>query len=210
MMTENEYIELHSKPVNDALNWLEKETHLRTNHARMLSGGAVGRLLNFIAKKIDARNILELGVFTGYSSICLASALPQDGHLDALELNDELESIIRTGYEKAGVAEKINLLFGDAKEIIPTLDRTYDMVFIDANKREYSDYYRLVIDKVRTGGVIVADNVLWDGKILDSLKNHDAQSEGISQFNELVRNDPDVDNFILPIRDGLNIITKLR
>ncbi|MBQ7222441.1 MAG: class I SAM-dependent methyltransferase [Bacteroidales bacterium] len=209
-MTEKEYISEFSSRINDALAWLEKETHLRTNHPRMLSGQDVGHLLNFIARETGAKNILEIGVFTGYSSICLASALPQDGHLDALEINDELEDLILSGYEKAGLSDRISLRFGDAKAIIPTLDRTYDMVYIDADKREYPTYYQLVFDKVRVGGTIVADNVLWDGKVFADKVPQDAQTMGIYNFNKMVAEDPRARNFILPLRDGLNIVKKLR
>ena len=168
-MTEKEYISQFSTEVNQALSWLEKETHIRTNHPRMLSGQDVGHLLNFLVKETAAGNILEIGVFTGYSSICLASGLGPNGHLDALEIKDELEDLILSGYRRAGVSDKITLRFGDAKEIIPTLGSTYDLVYIDADKREYPTYYRMVFDKVRVGGLIIADNVLWDGKCLPTM-----------------------------------------
>ncbi|MBP5210522.1 MAG: class I SAM-dependent methyltransferase [Bacteroidales bacterium] len=209
-MTEKEYISQFSTEVNQALSWLEKETHIRTNHPRMLSGQDVGHLLNFLVKETAAGNILEIGVFTGYSSICLACGLGPDGHLDALEINDELEDLILNGYRRAGVSEKITLRFGDAKEIIPTLGSTYDLVYIDADKREYPTYYRMVFDKVRVGGLIIADNVLWDGKVFADNVPQDAQTMGIYNFNKTVAEDPRVNNFILPIRDGLNIIKKIR
>lgn len=208
-MTEHDYISQLSSPVSDALNWLERETHLRTNHARMLSGESVGHILYLIANLLQSNNILEIGVFTGYSSICLAKGLTDSGHLDAIEINDELEDIILEGYEKAGVSDKISLHFGDAKKIIPILNKEYDLIYIDANKREYCEYYNLIFDKVRPGGYIIADNVLWDGKVYSDTPSNDAQSIGIANFNKMVSEDHRVKNFILPLRDGLNIIQKI-
>lgn len=203
------YIRQHSAPVGEALDWLERETHLRTNHARMLCGPSVGALLADYAVMLGATRILELGVFTGYSSICLASALPEGGLLDAVEINDELEDLIREAYSRAGVSEKINLVFGDALNIVTKLEGPYDLVYIDANKREYPQYYELVFDLVRPGGVIIADNVLWDGKLCRENPPKDAQTQNLIKFNDIVASDPRVTNFILPLRDGLNVIRKL-
>ncbi len=200
------YLKELSSPQSETLQWLEKQTHLRTNHARMLSGSVVGTLLKNISLMISPSRILELGTFTGYSSICLSAGLGESGVIDTIELNDELEDLIRSGFNRAGISDKVNLIFGDAKDIIPTLDHIYDLVYIDANKREYSDYFTLVIDKVRKGGYIIADNVLWDGKVYDGKQYNDAQTKGILAFNQLVRDDSRVENVILPIRDGLNLI----
>jgi len=202
------YIRDFSSPQDEALDWLERETHLRTNHARMLSGRTVGALLRNFVLMLKPSRILELGVFTGYSSICMASALQDDAVLDAIEINDELEDLIVEGFRRAGVREKVNLIFGDAKELIPALDHTYDLVYIDANKREYIAYYQSVIDMVLPGGYIIADNVLWDGKVYEDEPPRDAQTRGIMAFNEFVTGDDRVSNFILPLRDGLNIIRK--
>lgn len=207
-MNEIDYINNFSKPVSDALQWLERQTHLRTNHARMLSGPSVGSLLALISKLTKPQNILELGVFTGYSTICLAQGLADGGMIHSIEINDELEDLILAGYQKAGISKKVDLRFGDAKSIIADIDCMFDMVYIDANKREYCDYYNLVFDKTTPGGLIIADNVLWDGKVFLDPIPADAQTQGIVAFNEMVANDSRVENFILPLRDGLNIIRK--
>ena len=216
------YIEDHVTPQGEALDWVEKQTHIRTNHARMLSGKLQGELLRIIVQTTGAKRILELGTFTGYSAICLASTLPADGHLDTLELNDELEDLILEGFERAGLDDKIQLHIGDCKETLRRLrsemgiengsdvdcDRLYDIVYMDANKREYCEYYDLVFDMIRPGGLILADNVLWDGKVcMDPLPQH-KQTLGIARFNDMVSADPRVESVILPLRDGLNIIRK--
>lgn len=206
------YIREHSTQQSEALRWVEKQTNIRTNHARMLSGSVQGELLRMLVKMSGAKRVLELGTFTGYASICLASALPEDGHLDTLELNDELEDLIREGFERAGVSDRIALHIGDCKKTLQEFKnevfRQYDMVFIDANKREYCDYYELVFPLVRPGGWILADNVLWDGKVCAETISQDRQTQGILAFNEMVAADPRVENVILPLRDGLNIIYK--
>jgi len=202
----DKYLKDFSTPQSEALDWLERQTHLRTNHARMLSGNCVGKMLGFISGMLHPTHILELGTFTGYSAICMATGLADDGILDTIEINDELEDLIHAGFEKAGLSDKIRLHFGDAKEIIPTFDCKFDLVYIDANKREYVDYFNLVIDKVKRGGFIIADNVLWDGKVYDENPSNDAQTQGIMRFNEMIVSDERVENVILPLRDGLNVI----
>ena len=205
------YIEEHINPENEALDWVIKQTHVRTNHARMLSGKIQGQLLRMLVQMTGASRILELGTFTGFSAICLAGALPEGGHLDTLELNDELEDLIREGFDRAGVADKITLHIGDCKQTLRQLrNQVYGIVYIDANKREYNEYYELVFDMVRPGGLILADNVLWDGKVaLDPLPQ-DRQTLGIDNFNRRVASDPRVESVIIPIRDGLNLIRKLQ
>ena len=205
------YIQTHATAQGEALNWVEKQTHIRTNHARMLSGSVQGQLMRMMVQMSGAREILELGTFTGYSAICLAGALPQDGHLDTLELNDELEDLILEGFEKAGLEDRISLHIGDCKETILKLreeGRMYDMVYMDANKREYCEYYELVFDMIRPGGIILADNVLWDGKVCQSPLPQDKQTLGIARFNDMVSADPRVESVIIPLRDGLNLIRK--
>ena len=216
------YIEDHVTPQGEALDWVEKQTHIRTNHARMLSGKMQGELLRILVQISGARRILELGTFTGYSAICLATHLPQDGHLDTLELNDELEDLILEGFERAGLDEKISLHIGDCKETLIRLrseigisdgrtllsEKLYDIVYIDANKREYCEYYDLVFDMIRPGGLILADNVLWDGKVCMDPLPQDKQTVGIARFNDMVASDPRVESVILPLRDGLNVIRK--
>lgn len=208
------YIEEHASVPNEALDWVVKQTHIRTNHARMLSGAAQGQLMRMIARMCGAKRILELGTFTGYSAICLASALPEDGHLDTLELNDELEGLILEGFEKAGLADRISLHIGDCKETLIKMrseikeNELYDLVYIDANKREYCEYYDLVFDMIRPGGIILADNVIWDGKVCQDPLPQDKQTLSIVRFNDMVSKDHRVESVILPIRDGLNIIRK--
>ena len=202
------YLREHSSPQSEALEWIEKQTNIRTNYPRMLSGAVQGRLLTILAEISNARKVLEIGTFTGYSATCLAYGLPEDGHIDTLEINDELEDLIREGWSRAGVEGKITLHIGDARKTIATLEGPYDMVYIDANKREYSEYYDLVFDLVRPGGLILADDVLWDGKLWQDPLPQDKQTLGIAAFNDKVMADPRVESVLLPIRDGLNVIRK--
>lgn len=211
-MEEYSYIKKYSSDQDEVLAWLEKQTHLRTNHARMLCGPVEGKLLEFLSRMIAPAAVLEIGAFTGYSAICLARGLREGGILDSLELNDELEDLILQAHERAGLSGKIKLHLGDAKETIGILKesgRKYDLVFIDANKREYCRYYNLVFEMVNTGGYIIADNVLWDGKVYANPLPTDAQTTGIYQFNEMIKNDPRVENVILPLRDGMNLVRKI-
>ena len=202
-----------SSPQGEALDWLQKQTNIRTNHARMLSGPVQGRFLKMIVEMCGARRVLELGSFTGYSGICLASGLPEDGHLDTLEINDELEDLILEGFSRAGLRERISLHIGDCLETLKRFREEgrepYDLVFIDANKRDYPEYYELVFDLVRPGGWILADNVLWDGKVALDPMPQDRQTLGIDNFNRRVASDPRVESVIIPLRDGLNLIHKL-
>ena len=216
------YIEEHATRQSEALGWVVRQTHIRTNHARMLSGALQGQLMRMMVQMSGARRILELGTFTGYSAICLASGLPEGGHLDTLELNDELEDLILEGFERAGLSDKIDLHFGDCKQTLGRFreemglsegsqadpEKLYDIVYMDANKREYCEYYDLVFDMVRPGGLILADNVLWDGKVCQDPLPQDKQTLGIARFNDIVRDDPRVESVILPLRDGLNVIRK--
>ena len=205
------YIKDHATKQSEALAWVEKQTHIRTNHARMLSGAVQGQIMRMLVQTSGASRILELGTFTGYSAIFLASAMPEGGHLDTLEINDELEDLILEGFDRAGLSDKIDLHIGDCKEILGRFreeGREYDMVYMDANKREYCDYYGLIFDMVRPGGLILADNVLWDGKVCEDPMPQDRQTLGIARFNDMVSDDPRVESVILPLRDGLNLIRK--
>ena len=223
-----EYIEKHATKPDEALDWVVKQTHIRTNHARMLSGLIQGQLLRMISQISGAKRILELGTFTGFSAICLASGMGEGGHLDTLELNDELEDLILEGFERAGLSDVIQLHIGDCKETLKTLrrgmglskmpgaegdgqveqDKLYDIVYMDANKREYCEYYDLVFDMVRPGGLILADNVIWDGKVCQDPLPQDKQTLSIVKFNDMVSADPRVESVILPLRDGINVIRK--
>lgn len=202
------YIRTHSTPQSEALDWLERQTHIRTNYPRMLSGAVQGRFLTMLVEMTGARRILEIGTFTGYSSICLAYGLPEGGHLDALEINDELEDLIMEGWERAGVAGKNELHIGDARATLMKLQGPFDLIYIDANKREYCEYYELLFDKVVPGGLILVDDVLWDGKVYEEPLPQDKQTLGIAAFNDMVAADPRVETVILPVRDGLSLIRK--
>ena len=207
----NKYLTDFSSKQDPVLDWLQKQTNLRTNHARMLCGPVEGKLMEFVSRMVAPMAILELGAFTGYSAICLARGLREGGVLDSLELNDELEDLILEAHQRAGLQDKIKLHIGDAKQTIEELraqGKMYDLVFIDANKREYPAYYNLVFDLVRPGGYILADNVLWDGKVIGEDIPKDAQTQGIYNFNKMVKEDPRVENVIIPLRDGLNLIRK--
>ena len=206
-----QYIKDHATTPSEALAWVEKQTHIRTNHARMLSGAVQGQIMRMLVQTSGASSILELGTFTGYSAICLASAMPEGGHLDTLEINDELEDLILEGFDRAGLADVIDLHIGDCKETLRRFNeegRKYDFVYMDANKREYCEYYELIFDMVRPGGLILADNVLWDGKVCQDPLPQDKQTLGIVAFNDMVSADPRVESVILPLRDGLNLIRK--
>ena len=205
----DKYLREHTTAQEEALEWIEKQTNIHTNYPRMLSGAVQGRLLRILIGISSARSVLEIGSFTGYSAASMALALPPDGHIDSLEINDELEELMRSGWERAGVSDKITLHIGDARKTLETLSGPYDLVFIDANKREYCDYYELVFDLVRPGGLIVVDDVLWDGKVYDEKVSGDKQTQGVVAFNEMIKEDRRVEVVILPLRDGLSIVRKL-
>ena len=202
------YIQEISTPQTEALAWVERQSWLRTSHGRQVCGLEVGAFLRHLVLLLQPKRVLEIGTFSGYSALWMAGALPEGGRIDTLEINDEMEDLIREGWERAGLSGRIRLLIGDALDVLPMIDDTYDLVYIDANKRDYVAYYQSVIDLVRPGGYIVADNVLWDGKVCDGEPPRDQQTRGILAFNDLVSGDDRVENFILPIRDGLHIIRK--
>lgn len=207
---QDKYIEEHCSISNEALDWLERQTNIRTNYPRMLTGKVQGEFLYMITRMISPRNVLEIGTFTGYSSICMALALEGEGHIDTLEINDELEDLILEGFERAGVSGRVSLHIGDAVEFMRGQDgkKLYDLTFIDANKREYPDYYELALTLTRPGGFILADDVLWDGKVYAEQVPTDKQTSGIVRFNDLAASDPRVETVILPVRHGLSIIRK--
>lgn len=204
------YIEIHSSFRNEALDWLERQTNIRTNYPRMLTGKVQGEFLYMMTRMISPRNVLEIGTFTGYSAICMALALEGEGHIDTLEINDELEDLILEGFERAEVSGRVSLHIGDAVEFLRGQDgrKLYDLTFIDANKREYPDYYELALTLTRPGGFILADDVLWDGKVYAEQVPTDKQTSGIVRFNDLAASDPRVETVILPVRHGLSIIRK--
>ena len=202
----SKYCERHTTPQSEVLYQLERETHLKTLAPQMMSGPLQGQLLSFISALVQPSIALEIGTFTGYAALCIAKGLAPTGQLYTIEVKEELEYLIRKYIEKAKKQDTIQLSIGDAADIIPTLPTPFDLVFIDAGKRFYAEHFDLVIDKVRSGGVILVDNVLWSGKV--TLKKHDKDTEIIHAFNKKVLQDERVENVLLPIRDGINIIRK--
>ena len=203
-----EYIAANITDEDPVLAELSRETYLKVLNPRMLSGHIQGKFLEIISKMVSPQNILEIGTFTGYSSICLAKGLKENGKLYTIDHNDELLSIQKKYITKAGLDEKIELISGDAIEIVKKLDIVFDLVFIDADKTSYSEYYKLILNKTKPGGVILADNVLWNKKVIDP-KSNDGDTRAIKEFNELVKNDPATEVLILPLRDGISVIRKL-
>ena len=207
-MNIEDYILQHTDPEPEYLTQLNRETWIRMLNPIMCSGHLQGRVLSMLCKMIQPVHALELGTFTGYSALCIAESLPENGELDTIESDDELEEFILRNLEKTPFEVKINLLIGNALDIIPTLDKTYDLVFIDADKREYEAYYEAVLPKIRQGGFILADNTLWSGKVVEKVHQNDQQTLGILRFNELIATDNRVEKVILPLRDGLTLIRK--
>lgn len=203
-----QYILDHSDKEDPILAELNRETNLKILRPRMLSGHLQGKILEMISKMIQPERVLELGTYTGYSAICLAKGLKENGVLHTIEINDELEDFISKYIHKAGLEEQIKLHFGDARKIIPQLKDQFDLVFIDADKREYLEYYNMIFDFVKTGGFILADNVLWSGKVIEMDEPDDEYTKGIFDFNEFIKNDDRVEKVILPLRDGLTLIRK--
>jgi predicted O-methyltransferase YrrM len=198
----------HSTPENPVLEDLFRQTHLRFVNPNMVCGHLQGRFLEMISKMINPSIILEIGTFTGYSAICLAKGLKSEGRLVTIEPNDELADFTLSYFVKAGVGDKIEQMTGRAQEIIPEMNLIFDLVYIDGDKREYCDYFNLVIDKVKTGGYIIADNVLWGGKAIGK-DSGDPQTMGIMEFNAMIKNQKNIECILLPVRDGVMIIRKL-
>ena len=207
-MTIEEYILSHSDDEGALLKALERDAHVNLLRPRMLSGHLQGRIMKMFCRMMQPRRVLEIGTYTGYATLCLAEGLPEDGLVHTLEINDEMEDFIFKYLNQSPLQEKIRVHFGDAMEIIPQLDEQFDLVFIDADKRLYSAYYDLVFPKVRAGGLILADNTLWDGKVVETIPASDKQSLGILAFNEKIKQDERVEKVILPLRDGLTMIWK--
>lgn len=203
-----EYIEKHTSPESELLYELRRKTFLHTPFPRMLSGPVQGRFLEMISRMISPKAILEVGTFTGYSAICLAQGLAEGGKLHTIEAEGAYAEIALEYFAKAGLEAKITLHEGDALKIIPLLNETFDLVFIDAAKEHYIDYYNLIIDKLRKGGFILADNALWDGRVLEGEGAGDKETRGIIAFNEMIQNDDRVENVLLSVRDGVMLIRK--
>jgi caffeoyl-CoA O-methyltransferase len=202
-----QYIEKHSTPEDPVLEDLYRQTHIRFINPNMVSGHLQGKLLEMISLMIKPKNILEIGTFTGYSAICLSRGLQPGGKLITIEINDELTSFANSYFCRAEADTKITQLTGRAQDIVPELDMIFDLAFIDGDKREYVEYFNLIIDKVKPGGFILADNVLWDGKVLEN-ETTDAQTRGIINFNAMIQKEKRIENVIMPVRDGFMLIRK--
>jgi caffeoyl-CoA O-methyltransferase len=201
------YSEQHTSAESDLLKAVNRTTHAKVLRPRMLSGHLQGRVLAMISQMLQPRRILEIGTYTGYSALCLAEGLADDGKLITLDVNEELEDMVRSFFSASPYSSKIDFRLGDARRIIPELAGPFDLVFIDADKENYGMYYDLVLDKVRPGGIILADNVLWSGKVLDAKPDKDTAA--ILEFNRRIQSDRRVENVLLPIRDGIMMIRKL-
>ena len=203
-----DYIRKNSSKEPEILKDLNKETHLKVLNPRMLSGHIQGRFLSIITKLIKPKKILEIGTYTGYSAICMAEGLIEKGIIHTIDINEELVSIQNKYFAKSKCNNSIIQHVGDARNIIKSIDEKFDLVFLDADKENYIEYYELVIEKVRKGGLIIADNVLWTGKVVEPEKDDDELTQYLIDFNKMINEDDRVENIILPLRDGLNIILK--
>ncbi len=204
----DDYIAEHIDSEPEVLVELDRAAHRDLLWPRMVSGHLQGRILYMLCRMINPKCVLELGTFAGYSALCMAEAMEENSVLHTIEVNDELEEFSQKFFDKSEFGHKIKLHIGDALEILPQMDEIFDLVFIDANKRHYEQYYNLVIEKVRSGGYIIADNILWDGKVVEEVEAKDKQTQGILAYNKLVKEDDRVEVVILPIRDGLSIARK--
>jgi caffeoyl-CoA O-methyltransferase len=203
-----QYAEDHTTPEPDVLARLNRETHLSQVYPRMLSGPVEGTFLRMICSMLKPRRVLEIGTFTGYSAIFMAMGLPANGILHTIEVNPEQEEIISRYIHEAGLTDKIVLHIGDAMEIIPALNEKWDLVFLDADKPNYLRYYNLLFERLEPGGILLADNALWDGKVLKEKERMDPDTTGIAEFNDFIQKDERVENLLLPVRDGIMVVRK--
>ena len=201
----DEYVVDNSQKEPQILQELTKETWQRVLNPRMLSGAFQGRILSMISKIINPKDILEIGTYTGYSAICIAEGISNEATIDAIDKNEELEDIQNKYFKKSGFRDQIKQHIGNALEIIPTLNKKFDLVFIDADKSNYCNYFNLVIGKMKKGGIILSDNVLWSGKVVEKLDKKDIDTKALLEYNRLLNSDPRVETVLLPIRDGLSI-----
>ena len=202
------YILNHIDDEGEYLRALYRDTNVKLLRPRMASGHLQGRLLKMLVRMIRPKNILEIGTYSGYSALCMAEGMDKDGKLYTFEINDEQEDFTRPWLEKSPYANQIEFIIGDALELVPRLDVTFDMAFVDGDKRKYNDYYDLIMPRLSTGGYIIADNTLWDGHVVEELRKNDAQTKGIMDFNDRIAADNNVEKVIIPLRDGLTIIRK--
>lgn len=206
----SKYVEKHTKEESSLLKKLNRETNAKVIMPRMISGHLQGRVLSMLSHMIQPRNILEVGTYTGYSALCLAEGMQKDGILYTIDINEELEELVGKYFAQSSYNDQIDYRIGNAIDIIPELDEIFDLVFIDADKLNYPRYFELTIEKIRPGGFIIADNVLWSGKVLDkNRKKLDKETEAIVRFNRMVHDDNRVENVLFPIRDGLMVLRKL-
>ena len=201
------YLDRHCDPEDELLKHINRETHLKVLMPRMLSGHFQGRLLSMLSKMIRPECILEIGTYTGYATLCLAEGLTRTGRIHTIDINSELEEMVRSNFHRSPFSSQIDYHIGNALEVIPQLNETLDLVFIDADKKNNENYYNLVIDKVRPGGLILVDNVLWSGKVLET-DIQDKDTRAINQFNFMISSDPRVEKLILPVRDGVFMVLK--
>lgn len=209
-MTLEEYISVHSSPENEILEAITRDTYVHVLNPHMLSGHVQGRVLSMISYMIRPKRILELGTFTGYSALCFAEGLSEGGELITIEHNDELEEAIRRNLSRSPLGERIKLVIGDCSSVIGELEGPFELVFIDADKREYCSYLESVYPLVAKGGFILADNTLWDGHIIDPAYDKDKQTLGLRAFNDKLKEDDRFEQVILPLRDGLTLIRKIK
>jgi predicted O-methyltransferase YrrM len=202
------YIEDHVDEEDPVLQELTRETNLKVLHPRMLSGNIQGKFLEIMSKTLQPKSILEIGTYTGYSAICLAKGLRKDGRLHTIEINDELESLITKYFDKANINDKVTLHIGDALKIIPLLNLKFDLIFIDGDKEQYLDYYEVALDCLKDDGLILIDNILWSGKILQKPRSNDYQTKALIHFNNAIKGDFRIEKTILPFRDGILMIRK--
>ena len=205
----DDYVVKHSENESDELKELNRRTWIEILNPRMIAGHFQGRVLSMLSHMIQPKNILEIGTFTGYSAICWAEGLQKGGSIHTIDINEELEDMAREYVEKTGHQGKVNFHIGNALEIIPTLEYSWDIVFLDADKSNYTNYYNQVFDRVKPGGYIIADNVLWNGKVIDEKAFNEVDTQAILEFNKMVQNDSRVQNVLFPIRDGLMVARKL-
>ena len=204
----DDYVVKHSQAEPELLKQLNRETNQKIIQPRMLSGHYQGRLLSMISKIIHPKNILEIGTYTGYSAICLAEGMDTSGELHTIDINEELHNLQRKYFDKSGFGHQIIQHIGNALDIIPKLDMNFDLIFIDADKENYSNYFNCIIDKLNSGGIILSDNVLWSGKVIEALEPDDTSTKALIEYNTLLKEDQRIETLVLPIRDGLTISRK--
>lgn len=204
----DDYVVKHSQEEPELLHQLTRETYQKILQPIMLSGSYQGRVLSMISKLINPKSILELGTFTGYSTMCLAEGLQADGEIHTIDINKELVDFQRKYFDKSDYGHQIHQHLGNALDVIPKIDKTFDLIFIDADKPNYINYFHLIIDKLNSGGIILSDNVLWHGKVIETLDPKDNSTKAVLEYNKLLKEDPRIETVMLPIRDGLTISRK--